>query len=937
MLTILSIIVLLTVPLFNYPIASTHRPYEIGVGASEIVIGNNTTIGTSGFKSNYYLNDNITIQVGRKLTLLDLNLYVQVEEGIIADFGTLCIINTSVHLYSGNESLGTEILGSKDSYANLTIENSSWSIPGFISLNHSIDKISNSSLSSGISAPANQGQTLTVTIVNSTLISYNSSIAGLMHAKPVNQIDAANLMYSRNIPFSSDAVVPLTSQVLTKANPLVTGIMVNMTYSGNNPSGENSLNFSYANNLESLKLGSTGSVHNDVLESFNLTLTGQLSSVNNLIDSFTVSMYVANEQGSNSSIESLNISLLSNDTVSILGMKYFSYEIYNSSVTFVSSYIASDMNNAYLYVNLLNPEHDFIYAQNSSIYFLGSEIIGTPGNNSFYALKNSTLLLFSHMYIEGVTGSLNDSNFPLIISPLIYPAYVSRMNYFAQNSLLALNINEGRLNNQTYAYFLLADFITELGKNYTGNYALDIYNSTYQIGLPGYNYTTLNVLKETLHMNLPILITNPVTERFQMGTYNNFSFNISLTGCNSMQVSFNAAIKTGDGKYSTILNESDSISAGTTNIMVTNVFIPYLNTKEISVTVLVHTSRPTYAGSNLTFLYRLPLFLNTALITSYSYSWLSDQNRLMISAGYSLDAGPYNYSISVLATVTTKAGNLTATERGRVISPDAKGFLDFIFNLTAMAENATILITVSNDSLLLENASSIVSFNITGNSSYFPLSLVYIQVNGLPSDTQWTISIGNASYSSNAPDIAIKVPNGIYNYSFLQIPGYVSNKSSGIVMATQEEEYINATFSQYTYSVVIQETGLLKNATWAAHFSNITIYSNTSRIILYMPNGSYNLSVSSSGLKSQNQSYYILVSGSSVVVYVVFEKSKHISLLLLIMKDVYDSPFSYLVALIFALVYLRFYRGSVRMCSVCLKPVPRGRLKCKHCNSLDKV
>ncbi|MDA8142828.1 MAG: hypothetical protein M0T81_02455 [Thermoplasmatales archaeon] len=937
MLTILSIIVMLTIPLFHYQIAPLHRPDEIGFGASEIVIANNTTIGISGFKSNYYLNDNITIQTGRKLTLLDLNLYIQVKEAIITDYGTLCMINTSIHMYSGNESLGTEILGSGNANANLTLENSSWSIPGFISLNHSMDKFSDSSLASGFSAPANQGQTLSMTVVNSTLIAFNSSFAGLMHARPINQIDGANLMYSRNTPFSSDAVIPLTNQVLTKANPLVTRIRVNMTYSGNNPTGENTLNFSYANNLESLKLGNTGSVHNEVSEVFNLTLTRQLSSVNDLIDSFSVSMYVANLQGSNSSVESLNISLLSNDTVSILGMKYFSYEIYNSSVTFARSYITADMNALYLYGNLMNPEHDFIFAQNSSVYLLGSEITGLSGNSSFYALTSSTLLLFSHVYVEGITGSYNDSNFPLTIDPLTYSAYVSSMNGIAQSSLLALNVTEGRLSNQTYAYFLLTDYITGLGKTYTGNYAFDIYNFTYQVGLPGYNYTTLNVISESLHIDLPILTANPVTEEFQMGSYNSFSFNISLVGCNSIQVTLSATIKIGSGKYSTILNESDNISAGSTNVVVRNAYIPYVNAKEISVIVLVHTSKPTYAGSNLTFMYMVPIYMNTALNISYSYSWLRDQDQLMISVGYSLDPGPFNFSISAVTSITTLAGNLTTTEEGKVISSDSGGFLDFIFNLTAIAENATVLFRISNSSLLLENASSVLSFNIAGNTSYFPVSLVYIQVTGLPVDTSWTITIGNVSYSSNVPDLAVKVPNGIYNYSFLQVPGYVSNKSNGIVMATQEEEYLNVTFSQYTYSVVIQETGLLKNATWSAHFSNNTIYSNTSRIFLYLPNGSYNFSVLSSGIKSQNQSYFILISGSSVVVDVTFEKIKHTSLLSSIMMYVYENPFSYLVTLIFALVYWRFYHGSARMCSVCLKPIPRGRLKCQHCKSSDKA
>ena len=87
-----------------------------------------------------------------------------------------------------------------------------------------------------------------------------------------------------------------------------------------------------------------------------------------------------------------------------------------------------------------------------------------------------------------------------------------------------------------------------------------------------------------------------------------------------IQVTLSATINIGNGKYSTILNESDNLSAGSTNVVARNAYIPYVNAKEISVIVLIHTSKPTYAGSNLTFVYMVPIYMNTALNTSYSSS-----------------------------------------------------------------------------------------------------------------------------------------------------------------------------------------------------------------------------------------------------------------------------------------------------------------------------
>ena len=127
--------------------------------------------------------------------------------------------------------------------------------------------------------------------------------------------------------------------------------------------------------------------------------------------------------------------------------------------------------------------------------------------------------------------------------------------------------------------------------------------------------------------------------------------------------------------------------------------------------------------------------------------------------------------------------------------------------MTSLAKNASILVRVYNDSLLLSNASSTMHFEIAGNASYYPNSTVEVKENGLPQDTFWSITVGNESYSSIQPTLIFALPNGVYNYSILQVPGFISNQLNGTIAVIYKVEDINISFSPYKYSVVIEEEG----------------------------------------------------------------------------------------------------------------------------------
>ncbi|MCL4451193.1 MAG: hypothetical protein M1327_01015 [Candidatus Thermoplasmatota archaeon] len=936
LLTVLGIIVLVTASLI--PVSDTLQVHQDNteIKASTLLISNNTTIGVTGYETSYYMNNNITIPVGRVLTLLDLNVYVQIQSGNITDYGSLKIIDTSIHMFSTNQSLDAEIHGSGKAMAKFTMENSAWSIPGIIDMSNSIDRLSNDSVSSAYPDPSNLAEVLSIGIANSSFIAYNSTFSGLLHTEPVNLIDAGNLVYSMDVPFSTDNSVPLSGLEFTTKDPIITRITANLTFSGNNPTGENTLNFSYAGNFMSLRLGNTGSVHNTSSEMIHLALSAPMSDLAQLIKSFTVSMHVANVAGSNSSIEALNISLLSNDTVSFAGIRYFSYDVYNSSAVFANSSIDVDMNSPYLYDNVMNPEHDFIYAVNSTIYVPASRMAGIPGNGQFYLDNNSSLLFFAHVRVNSSTGSYIDSNFPLAISPLTSSSYVSSVNDYVVSALHEVNISEGKVNNQSYYYYLLSGIINGSSEGYTGDYEFTIYNFTYEVALPQYNFSSMNNVNETFHTNLPILTVGLRTHYLTMDSANNLSLNISLVGCISMAMFVEADINLGNGKLLGILMKNETVVAPSINVIAPNVEIPYLNESRLTIIVHLSAKDPTYSGENLTFLFKVSLAQNVMLNTSSSYVWLRDQSQMRLSVNYSLNPGPFDFSVSENATINTLGGEIGSKRIYNVNSANERGTFQMMFNLTSIAENVSIFVSVYNDSLLLINASSTIHLEIIGNSSYFPNSTIDVTETGLPRGTFWSISVGNESYSSIQSMLVIYVPNGFYNYSINQIPGYISNQLNGRIAAIYKEEYLNITFSSFKYSILIEEAGLASNHTWSVLIDNKIIYVNGSHTTIYLPNGTYNFSVSSSGFESQNRSYTIFVTGPGESVHVVFVPIKHYSFLSSIFKQIYNSPLSYMGAFVFAIVYLRFYRGSLRICSTCLTPIPKGRMKCQNCGIREK-
>ena len=133
---------------------------------------------------------------------------------------------------------------------------------------------------------------------------------------------------------------------------------------------------------------------------------------------------------------------------------------------------------------------------------------------------------------------------------------------------------------------------------------------------------------------------------------------------------------------------------------------------------------------------------------------------------------------------------------------------------------------------------------------------------GLPSGSSWSVQTEYMNLTSNTDTIRSYFSNGTYSYSV-----YTSNKIYSPVTATGTFSisgsglFINVKFVQTRFPVVFNETGLPSNTAWYVNISGSTFSSSTSDIIIYLANGTYSYTVSSS-----NPSYTPSVSSGSVQV-----------------------------------------------------------------------
>ncbi|MFG1415212.1 MAG: hypothetical protein AAE986_03525 [Thermoplasmataceae archaeon] len=193
--------------------------------------------------------------------------------------------------------------------------------------------------------------------------------------------------------------------------------------------------------------------------------------------------------------------------------------------------------------------------------------------------------------------------------------------------------------------------------------------------------------------------------------------------------------------------------------------------------------------------------------------------------------------------------------------------------------NGTYSYMIATNDKKYEPAQSSGSFAVNGSpvSKSVTFSLLKYTVtfteSGLPSGTTWFVNLSNGTRlsSTNSTIIFQGTDQTKYNYivstsDFLFRP----SQKNGSLIANSSGQSIKINFVQYIFVVTINETGLANGASWYLNVSGQpTIQTTSSSITIYLQNGNYTLTASSSSFRKVTLS--LNVDNSNVTQTIAFE------------------------------------------------------------------
>lgn len=173
---------------------------------------------------------------------------------------------------------------------------------------------------------------------------------------------------------------------------------------------------------------------------------------------------------------------------------------------------------------------------------------------------------------------------------------------------------------------------------------------------------------------------------------------------------------------------------------------------------------------------------------------------------------------------------------------------------------------LSSGSILVSGAAAYVFVHWTPN-----VYGVVFDEHGLPSGTDWGVTINASTNRSSAPSIGFSLPNGTFQFNVSNVAGWRLSVYYGTVVVNGSAVVQDLNWSQTQYEVVFQESGLPTALVWAVTVNGTTGTSNSSQIEFNLPNGTDLFSVRApAGYNSSPDSGVIAIIGSPVTKNVLF-------------------------------------------------------------------
>ncbi len=126
---------------------------------------------------------------------------------------------------------------------------------------------------------------------------------------------------------------------------------------------------------------------------------------------------------------------------------------------------------------------------------------------------------------------------------------------------------------------------------------------------------------------------------------------------------------------------------------------------------------------------------------------------------------------------------------------------------------------------------------------------VTFQESGLPTGTSWTATAAGLTLSTTAPTLTFLEANGTVPVSVGTVPGFLLSALGPTVLVQGSPVLVQVLFTPIVslYPVLIEASGLAPGLTWSAQVGSLWASTNTSSLMLQLPNGTYPYWISNAG------------------------------------------------------------------------------------------
>ncbi len=218
------------------------------------------------------------------------------------------------------------------------------------------------------------------------------------------------------------------------------------------------------------------------------------------------------------------------------------------------------------------------------------------------------------------------------------------------------------------------------------------------------------------------------------------------------------------------------------------------------------------------------------------------------------------------STWSATAGTTSNSSTGASVVLDlANGTYNFSVEAagyTALPESGTIVVNGTN--LTVPIVFAPVTYTVTFTES------------GLPGGTSWSVTFGGTTQSSTSSSINFTEPNLTATFTVTAIAGFTVSPATGSITVAGANATQAVTFTVYTYTLTITESGLPTGQSWSATIGGVTHSSTTTTITFNEPNGtvSYTI-VGVAGFTATPPSGSVTIAGAVGSASVVFTLTKY--------------------------------------------------------------